>query len=88
MIAHNGVFSEEEAQADPRSHIVRVGLPAPSFKGQACIEGEIRELSLEVVSNLNLGRSTDETLWALEALQTGELRPLNWQPGQPTLGKA
>jgi alkyl hydroperoxide reductase subunit AhpC len=25
---------------------------------------------------------------ALEALQTGELCPVNWQPGQPTLGRA
>src|SRR5437762_14113214 len=43
----DGVFSEEEAQADRRSHIVRVGLPAPSFKGRAYIAGEVRELSLE-----------------------------------------
>jgi peroxiredoxin (alkyl hydroperoxide reductase subunit C) len=42
----------------------------------------------EVVSALNLGRSTDETLRALEALQTGELCPANWRPGGETLGPA
>ena len=42
----------------------------------------------EVVSALNLGRSTDETLRALEALQTGELCPANWRPGAQTLGPA
>ncbi len=39
-----------------------------------------------VVSGLGLGRSTDETLRALQALQTGELCPANWRPGAATLG--
>ncbi len=39
------------------------------------------------VNNLSVGRSIDETLRILEALQTGELCPLNWKPGQKTLGK-
>jgi len=39
------------------------------------------------VNNLSVGRSVDETLRLLEALQTGELCPLNWKPGQKTLGK-
>ena len=42
----------------------------------------------EVVSALNLGRSTEETLRTLEALQTGELCPANWRPGEKTLGAA
>jgi peroxiredoxin 2/4 len=193
MSVHDGVFGVEEAEAERRSHIVRVGLPAPPFRGQAYVAGEIRELALDdyrgrwvilvfypldftfvcptelhgfarqlgefrargaeiiaisvdsiyshqawfarelpdvrypvlsditkqithdygvlepiqgvalrgtfiidpegvvqyqVVSALNLGRSTDETLRALEALQTGELCPVNWRPGEPTLGKA
>jgi len=39
------------------------------------------------VTNLSVGRSVDETLRVLEALQTGELCPLGWKPGQKTLGK-
>lgn len=37
--------------------------------------------------DLDLGRSVDETLRLLEALQTGERCPMNWKPGQKTLGK-
>jgi len=33
----------------------------------------------------NIGRSTDEILRALKALQTGELCPVDWQPGEETL---
>ena len=39
------------------------------------------------VNNLSVGRSVDETLRVLEALQSGELCPVNWKPGQKTLGK-
>ncbi len=35
-----------------------------------------------------VGRSTDECLRVLKALQTGELCPASWQPGKETLGKA
>lgn len=35
-----------------------------------------------------VGRSVDETLRVLEALQTGELCPASWKPGEKTLGKA
>jgi peroxiredoxin 2/4 len=38
-----------------------------------------------VVSPMNVGRSVDETLRVLEALQTGRLCPADWQPGDPTL---
>lgn len=34
-----------------------------------------------VVSDLNVGRSVDETLRVVEALQTGELCGLEWKPG-------
>jgi len=35
----------------------------------------------------SVGRSVKETLRVLEALQTGELCPMGWEPGQATLGK-
>jgi len=41
----------------------------------------------ESVNSLSVGRSVDEVLRVLEALQTGELCPINWKPGQKTLGK-
>lgn len=37
------------------------------------------------VSNLDVGRSTEETLRTLQALQTGALCPANWGPGEPLL---
>lgn len=44
-------------------------------------------LQYAVVSNLNVGRSIDETLRVLEAIQTGGLCPVDWKPGQDTLDK-
>ncbi len=35
----------------------------------------------------NVGRSVKETLRVLEALQTGEKCPMEWNPGEQTLGK-
>lgn len=37
------------------------------------------------VNALNVGRSVDETLRVLQALQTGGLCPVEWKPGQNTL---
>ncbi|MCG3179295.1 MAG: Alkyl hydroperoxide reductase C [Phycisphaerae bacterium] len=42
-------------------------------------------LQYGVVHALNVGRSVDETLRVLQALQSGGLCPINWQPGQSTL---
>jgi alkyl hydroperoxide reductase subunit AhpC len=44
-------------------------------------------LQYRLVHNLSVGRSVDETLRVLAALQTGELCPLGWKPGEKTLGK-
>ena len=46
-------------------------------------EGKIR---YQLVHDLNVGRSIDEVLRVLEALQTGEMCPVDWTPGKPTLG--
>lgn len=37
------------------------------------------------VNALNVGRSVEEILRTLQALQTGELCPAEWKPGTPTL---
>jgi peroxiredoxin (alkyl hydroperoxide reductase subunit C) len=37
------------------------------------------------VTDVSVGRSAQETLRVVQALQTGELCPANWRPGQATL---
>ena len=41
-----------------------------------------------LVSSGSVGRSVKETLRVVEALQSGELCPVEWESGQETLGKA
>jgi alkyl hydroperoxide reductase subunit AhpC len=45
-------------------------------------EGIVRYAS---VTDLNVGRSVEETLRVVRALQTGELCPAGWRPGEATL---
>ncbi len=40
------------------------------------------------VTDLDVGRNVDEVVRVLDALQTDELCPCNWQKGQPTLEAA
>jgi len=42
-------------------------------------------LRYQVVCDLNVGRSIDETLRVLQALQSGGLCPMEWHPGDQTL---
>jgi peroxiredoxin (alkyl hydroperoxide reductase subunit C) len=48
-------------------------------------QGRIRHVS---VHDLDVGRNVDEVLRTLDALQTGELCPCNWKPGEKTLAEA
>lgn len=48
-------------------------------------EGVVKYL---LVSAGSVGRSVAETIRVLEALQSGELCPMEWHPGEKTLGKA
>lgn len=41
-----------------------------------------------LVSSGSVGRSVKETMRVLEALQSGDLCPVEWAPGEGTLGKA
>jgi alkyl hydroperoxide reductase subunit AhpC len=43
-------------------------------------------LKYACVHDNNIGRNTDETLRVLQALQTGEKCPVDWKPGEATLG--
>jgi peroxiredoxin (alkyl hydroperoxide reductase subunit C) len=40
-----------------------------------------------VMSDSNVGRSVEETMRVVKALQTGGLCPVDWEPGQPNLKK-
>ncbi|MEM0073304.1 MAG: peroxiredoxin [Thermoplasmatales archaeon] len=55
-----------------------------AFRGLFIInpEGIIKYM---VVTDDNVGRSTDETFRILSALQSGGLCPADWEPGEPTL---
>jgi alkyl hydroperoxide reductase subunit AhpC len=44
------------------------------------------KLQYSVVHNTDIGRSVDETLRVLDALQCGGLCPANWSKGEETLG--
>ena len=48
-------------------------------------EGTIRFVS---VNDLSVGRNVDEVVRTLDALQTDELCPCNWKPGEKTLQPA
>jgi peroxiredoxin (alkyl hydroperoxide reductase subunit C) len=56
-----------------------------SLRGTFIVDPE-GVLRYAVVHDNNIGRNTDETLRVLQALQTGELCPVDWKPGAPTLG--
>ncbi|MEW9672655.1 peroxiredoxin [Ammoniphilus sp. 3BR4] len=43
------------------------------------------ELKYQVVNHNDIGRSVDETLRVLQAIQSGGLCPANWKPGDQTL---
>lgn len=45
-------------------------------------EGVIQHIS---INGLNVGRNVKEVIRLLDAFQTGELVPCNWEPGQKTL---
>jgi alkyl hydroperoxide reductase subunit AhpC len=57
-----------------------------AYRGTFIIDPE-GILRYTVVSDLSIGRSVEETLRVLKALQTGELCPVEWKPGEKTLGK-
>jgi peroxiredoxin 2/4 len=43
-------------------------------------------VAYELVHDLSIGRNVEEILRVLKAIQTGELCPVNWHPGEKTLG--
>ncbi|WP_199615482.1 peroxiredoxin [Paenibacillus alkalitolerans] len=55
-----------------------------AFRGLFIIDPE-GELKYQVVTHNDVGRSVEETIRVLQALQSGGLCPANWKPGQKTL---
>ncbi|MGE5703335.1 MAG: peroxiredoxin [Clostridia bacterium] len=55
-----------------------------AFRGLFIIDPE-GNLKYQVVNDLSIGRSVDETLRILQALQSGGLCAANWRPGQANL---
>ncbi|MCF8566067.1 peroxiredoxin [Alicyclobacillus tolerans] len=67
-----------------RSYDVLIENEGVALRGLFIIDPE-GVLRYQVVHDLNIGRSVDETLRVLEALQAGGLCPANWHPGQKLL---
>jgi len=55
-----------------------------AFRATFIINPEGR-LAYAVASPANVGRSIEETLRVLKALKTGQMCPVDWKPGDPTL---
>jgi peroxiredoxin (alkyl hydroperoxide reductase subunit C) len=72
LSASLGILDREEGVCQRATYVVDPG-------------GTIRYVS---VHDLNVGRSPEEVLRVLDALQTGGLCPCNWRPGDPTLQAA
>ncbi|VVB84544.1 Peroxiredoxin [uncultured archaeon] len=70
-----------------RSYGILIEEKGITLRGAYIIDPE-GVLRYQVVHDLNIGRSVDEILRVLKALQTGEMCPVEWRPGKSTLGKA
>jgi peroxiredoxin (alkyl hydroperoxide reductase subunit C) len=55
-----------------------------TLRGTFILDPE-RLLRVALIHDNAIGRSVDEVLRMLQALQTGELCPVDWRPGAPTL---
>ena len=67
-----------------RDYGVLVEESGVALRGLFIIDPE-GELKYQVVNHNDIGRSVDETLRVLQALQAGGLCAANWRPGQKTL---
>ncbi len=72
----------DRTQAIARDYGVLVEMEGLALRGLFIIdpEGMVQHAT---VNNLNVGRSVDETLRVLQAIQSGGLCLSDWKPGQP-----
>jgi len=80
------LFSDITKQVS-RDYGVLIEEQGISLRGLFIIDPE-GILRYQLVHELNVGRSVEETLRVLKALQMGELCPVEWHPGEQTLGAA
>jgi len=71
-------------KAAAREYDVLVEATGQTLRGLFIVDPD-GVLRYQVVHDMNIGRSVDETLRVLEALQAGGLCPANWHPGEPLL---
>lgn len=74
----------DSSHAVSRDYGVLIENTGEALRGTFIIDPE-GVLRYVLISDLSVGRSVDETLRVLQALQTGERCPLNWKPGQATV---
>lgn len=77
----------DTTQAVSRAYDVLNEQDGSAERGTFIIDPE-GQLRYALISAGSVGRSVKETLRVLEALQTGERCPMEWEPGAKTLGKA
>ncbi len=70
-----------------RDYGVLIAEKGVSLRGTFIIDPD-GVLRYALYHDMGVGRSVTEVLRVLEALQSGELCPVEWKPGQKTLGKA
>jgi peroxiredoxin (alkyl hydroperoxide reductase subunit C) len=67
-----------------RRYGVLVEEKGTALRGTFIIDPE-GKLRWSCIHDTGIGRNVDEIIRALQALQTGELCPVNWKPGEKTL---
>jgi peroxiredoxin (alkyl hydroperoxide reductase subunit C) len=78
------VLASDNTHAVSEAYGVLVEEKGVALRGLFIVDPEgISQYS--VVHNMNIGRSVDETLRVLEALQAGGMCGANWEPGEDTL---
>lgn len=77
-------LAADHSQEVARQYGVLIEGEGVALRGLFIIDPE-GTLRYAVVNDNNIGRSVDETLRVLQALQSGGLCPVNWQPGDDTL---
>jgi peroxiredoxin 2/4 len=78
------VLASDNTHAVSEAYGVLVEEKGVALRGLFIIDPE-GILQYSVVHNMNIGRSVDETLRVLEALQAGGMCGANWEPGEDTL---
>ncbi|QUV84681.1 peroxiredoxin [Chloracidobacterium aggregatum] len=77
-------LASDITKAVSRNYGVLIESEGIALRGLFIIDPE-GVLQYQVVHSLNIGRSVDEVLRVLQALQSGGRCPVNWKPGQENI---